>query len=627
MAGKRTILSDYYELIQKYKGLAEAAQKELEECRKEMRQMKADIINRVNDGQYLWDSKRIVISAPEIIIGNVTKNGELQGGGKVVIMGNSVNLNGVGPAGSVVTKAPAIAQLAVNPGNDGLAEIVEPISNISSLARGVQVYTQSPQTVEGFGAVFTPTASPYGITVDSDSEMHISAKKTKEKKKKALETYKQQLENHKQNYQNSLNPLMDDMFIIRNGIEDAAEKSDKLSDEDDLTKTNILALDELSDLAQTAVPVFVREASGAIYDISLLAETNRKITCINKELEEINKVDDEKFKKESTKTRLSLVSERIDMLSMDGEGKIRTNPEAGILIQGNKIDMGSRTEEGKLTPEEAIGSITLNSRTVNLTTTDLDSPTYDNNKLKTAKFPVVGTVNIASKTLNVTAMGVEQTDTGKYKETKLTEGSEVNIRAEKVKIKTINEQGKSVGKFSVNSQKISMKSTDIKEYKTDIELDEQGNIKPQKMNSEKVAADSEMLLLSDKINIGFKKEEMTANTLDLYAKENCNLLSEQKFALGLNKDKDDSAVAGIVVTDNLTKVFSTKQTRIMGKESITVNGETTLESKLKGKTIECENLNASKAVKAPNITDGVLADSSKPGEDPKETIKKNESKI
>ena len=61
---KRTILSDYYELIVKYKGLAEAAQKELEECRKEMRQMKADIINRVNDGQYLWDDKRIVISAP-----------------------------------------------------------------------------------------------------------------------------------------------------------------------------------------------------------------------------------------------------------------------------------------------------------------------------------------------------------------------------------------------------------------------------------------------------------------------------------------------------------------------------------------------------------------------------------
>ena len=113
---KRTILSDYYELIVKYKGLAEAAQKELEECRNEMRQMKADIINRVNDGQYLWDDKRIVISAPEIVIGNVNKNGEFKGGGRVVIVGNAVNLNGVGPAGSVVTKAPAIFQMAVNPG-------------------------------------------------------------------------------------------------------------------------------------------------------------------------------------------------------------------------------------------------------------------------------------------------------------------------------------------------------------------------------------------------------------------------------------------------------------------------------------------------------------------------------
>lgn len=624
---KRTILSDYYELIVKYKGLAEAAQKELEECRKEMRQMKADIINRVNDGQYLWDDKRIVISAPEIVIGNVNKNGEFKGGGRVVIVGNAVNLNGVGPAGSVVTKAPAIFQMAVNPGNDGLSETVEQISSIISLARGVKLESQSPINVDGYGATFLPPSDFKGITFTSDTEVDVFASQTNEKKKNALNGYKTTLTNSKQQFEQSLSPLMDNMLIIKDAIEDAAGQSDALTDDDDLTKTNIMALDELNTLASTTIPTFVGEAYKAMYNISVLAEQNRKITCINKELEEVNKVDAEKFQKESTKTRINMMAENIGIVSMDGEGHIRTNPEAGIVIQGNKINMCSMTEKGCLTPEEAKGNISIGSRNINLSTTDLTDPTYENSQLKTAKFTAVGTVNINSKTLNIRAVDTEQTDKDKFKESKLVEGSEVNIRAEKVKIKTINEQGKSVGKFSVNSQKISMKSTDIKEYKTDIELDEQGNIKPQKMNSEKVAADSEMLLLSDKINIGFKKEEMTANTLDLYGKENCNLLSEQKFALYLNKDKDDSAVAGIVVTDNLTKVFSTKQTRIMGKEGITVNGETTLESKLNGKTIECENLNASKAVKAPNITDGVLVDSSKPGEDPKETIKKNESNI
>jgi hypothetical protein len=627
MADKRTILSDYFELIDKYKGLAEAAQKELEECRKEMRQMKADIVNRINDGQYLWDSKRIVISAPEIIIGNVTKNGELKDGGKVIIMGNSVNVNGVGPAGSVTTKAPSISQVAVNPGNDGLAEIVEPTSHILSLARGIQLHTQSPQTAEGYGATFLPTGAYKGVNVFSDSEVNISAKLSHQRKKNAVEGYKQQLENSKQTIQDAITPYIAGMTVIKSSIEADAAKSDDLANQDDLTKTNILALDELNDKASVGVPIFLRQAYGAMYCISQLAENNRKITCLNKELEEINKVDDEKFKKDSTKTRFSIESEQISILSMDGEGNIRTNPEANILIRGNKIGLSSQTMEGKLTPEEAKGSVNINSRNINMITAELDSPTYENNELKTAKFPVVGTVNINSKLVNVNAMDLEQTDKGKFKETKLTEDGEVNIRAMKVKVKTINEQGKSVGKFSVNSQKISMKSTDIKEYKPEIELDNQGNAKPKEMHSDKVAADSQMLLLSDTINIGFKKEKMTTNRLDLFSKNDCNLLSETKIALAINKEADDAAEAGITVSDNMTKVFNRKKTRIMGKGGITVNGETTFESKVTGKTIEVENLNASKAVKSPNFVDGVLVDSSKPGEDPNEKVKKNESGI
>ena len=595
---KRTILSDYYELIVKYKGLAEAAQKELEECRNEMRQMKADIINRVNDGQYLWDDKRIVISAPEIVIGNVNKNGEFKGGGRVIIMGNAVNVNGVGPAGTVVTKAPAIVQMAVNPGNDGLSEIVERISYISSLACGIKLETQSPVSVDGYGATFMPPAAFNGITFTSDSEVKIIASQTNQKKKDALESYKTALTNAKQTYEQSLNPLMDNMLIIKNAIEEAAGESDALSDDDDLTKTNIMALDELNAMASTTIPTFVHEAYGAMNNISLLSEQNRKIACINKELEEVNKVDAEKFQKESTKTRISLMSENIGLVSMDGEGKVRTNPEAGIFVQGNKIRLTSQSEKGNLTPEEAKGNISISSRNINLSTTDLVNPTYENSQLKTAKFTAVGTVNVTSKTLNIRAMDTEQTDKSKFKESKLVEGSEVNIRAEKVKIKTINEQGKSVGKFSVNSQKISMKSTDIKEYKTDIELDDQDNIKPQKMKSDKVAANSSMLLLSETMNVGYKKKDLISKKMYIVA-------DEQMLVKGTKKvDLTQNGKNLLHFEDSKAELSSSGTLTLAGKDT-KIHGKISLLGDVKAGDIEADNVKANKSVTAPNITDGI----------------------
>lgn len=603
MADKKTILSDYFKLIDKYKGLAESTLKELNECKREMTQMKADIMNRINDGQYLWDSKRIVISAPEIIIGNVTKNGELKDGGKVIIVGNAVDLNGVGSAGSVTTKAPSITQLAVNPGNDRLADIVEPISSITSIARGIQVVTQSPQTVEGRGAIFYPTGSFNGVSIISDSEIQVSAKKQHKSKKEAYEKYKKRLEEAKLGFNKSIEAYFNDLAMLTGALEDNVSYADKLSSQEDLTKTNILALDELSSVMNRGVTAFLREAYTVSYCISNLAEINRKIACVDKELEELNKVDDEKFKKDSTKTRLYLASERLSMLSIDGEGQIRTNPEAGILVQGNKIDIKSQTEKGKLTPEEAKGTVSINSRNINLITADLDNPTYEKGVLKTGKFPAVGTVNVTSKTVNVSALDLEQTDKDKFKETKLTEGSEVNIRAEKVKVKTINEQGKSVGKFSVNSQKIALKSTDIKEYKPEIDLDAQGNIIQKEMHSDKVAADSQMFLMSQTIDIGRKKKDMISKNIRI-ASEDSSVVCSNKLT-NISVGEDGAFDAGVSVSNKDVHLAADGDTKISGSK-VNVEGETTFNSKVTGTDIECKNVTASSAIKAPNITDGVM---------------------
>ena len=75
-------------------------EKELEEIRRhkaEVRQMKIDLIDHLGQGRYVRDENRIIISAPEIIIGDTDKSGMLQNGSsRVIIRANNINLEGVG---------------------------------------------------------------------------------------------------------------------------------------------------------------------------------------------------------------------------------------------------------------------------------------------------------------------------------------------------------------------------------------------------------------------------------------------------------------------------------------------------------------------------------------------------
>ena len=95
-------------------------EKDLEEIRKhktEVQQMKIELIDHLDRGRYIRDENRIIISAPEIIIGNIDKSGLLQNGySKVIIRANDIGLEGVGSGattcGNIVSRAASIQQIA-----------------------------------------------------------------------------------------------------------------------------------------------------------------------------------------------------------------------------------------------------------------------------------------------------------------------------------------------------------------------------------------------------------------------------------------------------------------------------------------------------------------------------------
>ena len=111
-------------------------EKDLDEIRRyksEVQQMKIDLIDHLEKGRYIRDDQRVIISAPEIIIGNVDKSGMLCGSSsKIILRGTDISLDGVGAGasgvGSIVCRASSIRQIAVDPGIDGQENVAKDIS-------------------------------------------------------------------------------------------------------------------------------------------------------------------------------------------------------------------------------------------------------------------------------------------------------------------------------------------------------------------------------------------------------------------------------------------------------------------------------------------------------------------
>ena len=118
------------------KGVLEAIHK----LKEEIYDLKVDRYNH-QQGRIIQDDNRIVLSAPEIIIGDVNLGGILnpKGGSKVIIRSNDVNLEGVGNAGQLNLRAPIIRQTGENPGVDGNEHVVSSLCQIVSQAGSITI--------------------------------------------------------------------------------------------------------------------------------------------------------------------------------------------------------------------------------------------------------------------------------------------------------------------------------------------------------------------------------------------------------------------------------------------------------------------------------------------------------
>ena len=617
----------------------QSVQKDLEEIHQqkvEIQQLKADIYSKIDGGQYYRDDKRIVISAPEIVIGNVDYSGDLLGCmGKVVIKGSEVDLEGAGNNGAIVSRAPSIRQIAVDPGTDGLENVVCETSEIVNQA--CDIVLQSEDATDAFSQTPVP-AGRGGIRLHATTDMVIEAAVSAERRKEDIEESIKQLESQIKEYEKNVESQKKNVETYFDNMQKLLEQEDKVNEESIFTGR--LAGDDLTDIHEymdSVMPSLYQTTTNFIFTVSKLAEANRKKKALETEKGTIKTGDD--FKNNTTGASMRITAENISVATTDGDGNMHTNDEAGISVRTPSMGISMINDKGTLTEgsafnvstenvtfstlnysedakeQAATGSVTLRSKDVRIEAIDYDRE-GDDKPYKEKQLAAEGKVSIAAKTVEVSTanpanikvddegkvtggeyngegdiiirsktMTVESLDyevkDGKLETKALTKDGKIAVRAENMDFLAADAEGKATGSISVNAKAVSVKSMDVDK---------------EKLTDDKLAAGSSMTLVSEKMYVGAKSKDVKSKKLQAVSEE-----------MGLFADKTFEAQQGdgkaTLQLDGGNANVGGSKTGVFG--DTTINGKTEMKGDLKAPKAVIDNVEAKSSFKSSNISDGI----------------------
>ena len=617
----------------------QSVQKDLEEIHQqkvEIQQLKADIYSKIDGGQYYRDDKRIVISAPEIVIGNVDYSGDLLGCmGKVVIKGSEVDLEGAGNNGVIVSRAPSIRQIAVDPGTDGLENVVCETSEIVNQA--CDIVLQSEDATDAFSQTPVP-AGRGGIRLHATTDMVIEAAVSAERRKEDIEESIKQLENQIKEYEKDVESQKKNVETYFDNMQKLLEQEDKVNEESIFTGR--LAGDDLTDIHEymdSVMPSLYQTTTNFIFTVSKLAEANRKKKALETEKGTIKTGDD--FKNNTTGASMRITAENISVATTDGDGNMHTNDEAGISVRTPSMGISMIDDKGTLTEgsafnvstenvtfstlnysedakeQAATGSVTLRSKDVRIEAIDYDregddkpykekqlaaegkvsiaaktvevstaNPANikvdDEGKVTGGEYNGEGDVIIRSKTITVESLDYEVKD-GKLETKALTKDGKIAVRAENMDFLAADAEGKATGSISVNAKAVSVKSMDVDK---------------EKLTDDKLAAGSSMTLVSEKMYVGAKSKDVKSKKLQAVSEE-----------MGLFADKTFEAQQGdgkaALQLDGGNANVGGSKTGVFG--DTTINGKTEMKGDLKAPKAVIDNVEAKSSFKSSNISDGI----------------------
>ena len=623
-------------------GVLEAIRK----LKDEVYNLKVDNFNQ-SMGRVIRDDKRIVLSAPEIIIGDVNLGGILNPGceSKVVIRGTDVRLQGAGDVGRIGVQAPIIEQVAENPGIDGNEHVVGEVSKIVSQAANVTIQSDKVQNGGAFPTV--SDMSEAGIRLKSDRQVDIQAAASRENRLLQIDKRLKALKISKKAIDDDLKKARDEFKKQRKEIDDLLEKKSKLAKNEEDVRTDYHDMDELN-VRIEELSMSITEAIFKYSDLLSMSGENTRLTkYFNTQKDQLSKVTADDFKKKSTRTGINMISETVNLSSMDADGNVRTNPEAGFNVLTNAMSVrGDHDDKGSLLESNRL---LVNMRRVDITTAgSADKEADDKDVLTKAQYQNEGDVVIRSKNITLESVDYEVAEK-KYKEKGLTADGKILLRSKTIEASTVNskdvdvdDKGKltkatytSEGDVIINSKTVSVSAVDSqldgdKTKETALTKDSRFAVRIEKsqfsatdtegkatgsmsinakavdvkaMDVEKEKRTDSQLAQGGTIKTVAEKMYIGAYSKDLKSKK----IQAQSEEIGLFADKTLEAQQGeakavVQLADGKTAV-SGSETNIYGKT--TVNDQTEIKADLKVPKATIDNLDVKTSLTTPNISDGV----------------------
>ena len=593
--------------------------KELEEmrqCKADMRQLTSEFGNSMKKGRYERDDERLILSAPEIIIGNVDSNGMLLGGSSVItVRGTNVGLQAAGHTGRVETRAASIRQVAEDPGDDGREHVVGNISEVISQARQIVVQSEDARGTFVMPAIASANS---GVFIHADEKVAVSATPTAESREQQIDTLIESLESQKELLKDDLDKLKASFKDHSKELTDLLDKREKLmANEDDIVYT-FEDIDSYNTLIDETSAALAGTSEHYVDTLSHYAEVNRQIKTLKEAKTAIVKGDD--FKQQTTGASVNITGEAISLVSADGEGNLRDNPESGIRMTTNTLSVASVESDGQLKPE---GKISLQAKHVEVATAgETDQQWEDDGTLTAATYTTEGDFTLKSQNIAIEGVDYEVADK-QYKEKQLTADSKIKLRAKTIEVSTegsanieVDAEGKltkanmtAEGDIIVKSKTLTVASADydiengeakekaltkdgsvtIRAEKTDLSpVDAEG----------KLLAGSSMTLVAEKMLVG-------ATSKDVRSK----LLQAASDTVGLFADTTLEAQQGegkaVLQLDGGNVAIGGSKTEVFG--DTTVNAKTEVKGELKAPKISGDDIQAGSHFKSTNIEDGMAA--------------------
>lgn len=551
---------------------------EIRSCKREVQLARMAILDQETRGRYFRDDQRIILSAPEIIIGDVDKNGVMIGNGSVVVLrGSNVSLEGIGAGagmgGSVITRAASIRQIAADPGIDGQENSVMGTSEIINLGRNIVLH--SSDATECFYEA--PASVGNGVSIHSDTLLNIDASVSNTIRKQTIEDAIAALKERKSDEEKSMKDLKKQTDKVMEDIDKTLEKQDSLMESINDVRTNVYDIDQLNQKFDQLSEVLSSVSASYQYAISRLAETTRQLAALEKAKSEVGEAAD-KYKDDPTGAMLAINAELVSITTNDGDGNIRVNPESGIEVSSTNVAINAHQADGSLT-EKSYVRINTENFDLNTQSAKLDE------KQEKGDITATGSVKITSKDITVQAIDSELKDK-KVVEKALTEKGSITMRAENISAASYKTDGELTGSIVLNAKEMEIAAMKMKK---------EGEGEEAKYKEEKLADGSKLTVLAEKMFIGSQKNDNTKTKLVQIGSEKVGIIAKDTAEMQQGEAK------AVLTLDGGNFTAGASANKLQGNTTIEGNAE--IKGETKTPKLTSDQVEAKSAFKSPNIND------------------------